>query len=172
MFLVHEHRQFNWVYLFTLWPLYEVDRYTSSLMQISNLNVTAAWCIKACRQWSRGSVLVQTKHPNGEEIRSQWIWPWNDCWGSTRLVWPFQKTLISWNFYVRAKTRKHPVSGSLLGENALCGTASYGRLPVINVTTEKHLWTHNTSNLEVDGLQQQKPISLKKKKIYVYILST
>ena len=31
----------------------------------------------------RGSAVFQTKYQNGEEIRSTWLWPWNDCWRQT-----------------------------------------------------------------------------------------
>ncbi len=73
------------------------------------------------------------------------------------------------------KKRKYPVSGSCVDENALIvdvrGQRRMGRLvrddrkaTVTQITTRYepryagyHLWTHNTSNPEADGLQKTTP---------------
>ncbi len=100
--------------------------------------------------------------------------------GARRLVWEFQKLLIYWDFHAQPslgfteKKRKYPVSGSCVDENALLMSEVRGEwadwLETIGNSNsnnhslqpryaEYHLWTHNTSNPEADGLQQQKTTS-------------
>ena len=38
---------------------------------------------KSMQTWSRSSVVVQTKHQNGEAMWPKWLWLWNDRWCQT-----------------------------------------------------------------------------------------
>ncbi len=134
--------------------------------------------------WWRWLAEVQTEHQKGEERGFKWLWTLEWLLVPDRLVWVFQKLLIYWDFHAQPslrftesgpKKRKYPVSGSCVDENALLmsevrGQRRMGRMvrddrkaTVTQITTrekpryaEYHLWTHNMSNLEADGLQQQK----------------
>ncbi len=101
--------------------------------------------------------------------------------GARRAVWVFQKLLIYWDFHAQPSLEftengreniKYPVSGSCVDENALLMSEVRGEradwLEMIESNSnsnnhswqprysEYHLWTHNMSNPEADGLQQQK----------------
>ncbi len=105
------------------------------------------------------------------------------------LVWVFQKLLIYWDFHTQPslgftengpKKRKYPVRGENVWTKMPCWCQRrMGRLvrddrkaTVTQITSlqptyaEYHLWTHNTSNPEADGLQQQKttPVPLRSDK--------
>ncbi len=88
--------------------------------------------------------------------------------------------MIYWDFHTQPslgftengpKNRKYPVRGSCVDKNALYrgqkrmgslvrddikGTVTQNNHSLQPRYTEYHLWTHNTSNPEADGLQQQK----------------
>ena len=139
--------------------------------------VATVQCIKSCRYGSVASVNVHINHQKGKIMWSQWFWPWHNCWCQTGWFEYFCKLLMIWVFHEKQSRAKQNIQWVAVlwmdkpcwwersmenGQTGQSWQKVYGNSNNHSAQlwwAEKQLRRHNTSNLEADGLQQEKTMS-------------
>ena len=100
---------------------------------------------------SWGSVVVQTKHQNGEELWSDWLWPWKDCWCQTGL---FEYIRNCSRFYSDGTkhTKKHRVSASSWEQKCHVNERGQGRRARLLPAARKVILTQISTDLPYLGV--------------------